>query len=883
MRTDFEPDENVYIRGSGFYPKVEIGIGITRPDNMVENYSTFSDENGCFLYIYTLDGMEGTYYVKATDGDNSASTTFTDGLITAWVKSWGPLTYPQEKDNFLDNENVYAMIKTTGRGSKTVRIYVVENEAWKNGVPLVDVSGDDYNVVTLAGAGEHGPFLIWQAPTMPGGYDIVVDEDNDGIRDPGEKVDDSNPPSGFIIAPSAVPVRGVEVSILPEYQDGPPGAMLAYIVTVKNVGNVADSYILVAWDNGGWLGPWTQELIDVPPGENRTKPLNVTIPDNAVPCTRDNIVVRATSKTDNRVSAEDSAIAHAVAFLRKVRVSLTPTYKENVPGATLNYTVVVANEGEVADNYALKASDNANWGSTVTPSSLTIAPGASDNAALSIVIPENAWAYEEAAIAVTATSTENAEVSASDTGVAKTSVIRGVDVSISPSENEALPGENLTYAVTITNTGNVEDSYDITVGDTASWPIEFGLVWVKLAPYGSAVVWNLKVTVPENAVPGTPDNITVTAISENDPTVRDNDSCIARAKVVRGVEVSILEKYQENENGGMLTYTVTITNTGNVPDSYALENIDTLGWSLSLSKSLLENVGNGASEGVTLTVAIPENAWGRTLDNMTVTATSQENENVWDDESCLAYVKVVAGVDVRIEPGKQGHFSGENLTYTITVINAGNVQDNYTLSVEDNAGWGPTLSKNRLENLNPSGSENVTLTVTIPENMTELENDNITVTAISQENGSLSDNASCIACALLPRAEFSFVTLYKVSLDMDLWLENGSRLVVKFYKYDNITLQADSAIENFAPPKRAENIENVPHPSGLPVEIVTLALTTDNMEEVIYTITSFTVTKSILFARYSEIKREYAKPEADKPALFAEYAAIKIQYVKAPS
>jgi hypothetical protein len=74
-------------------------------------------------------------------------------------------------------------------------------------------------------------------------------------------------------------IRAVEVSISPSYQSGPPGSTLTYAVVVKNVGNVVDSYVLVAWDNENWLGPWTQELIDVPPGEIGTKPLDVTIPD----------------------------------------------------------------------------------------------------------------------------------------------------------------------------------------------------------------------------------------------------------------------------------------------------------------------------------------------------------------------------------------------------------------------------------------------------------------------------------------------------------------------------------------------------------------------------------------------------------------------------
>ena len=74
----------------------------------------------------------------------------------------------------------------------------------------------------------------------------------------------------------------------------------------------------------------------------------------------------------------------------------------------------------------------------------------------------------------------------------------------------------------------------------------------------------------------------------------------------------------------------------------------------------------------------------------------------------------------------------------------------------------------------------------------------------------------------------------------------------------------------------------VPHPSGLPVENAVLALTTDNTEEVISTIKSWTVTKSVLAGRYLKIKSDYVKPGADKPALATEYLQIKSQYVKAP-
>ena len=105
-------------------------------------------------------------------------------------------------------------------------------------------------------------------------------------------------------------------------------------------------------------------------------------------------------------------------------------------------------------------------------------------------------------------------------------VVRGVDVSISPSFQSGTSGTTLTYDVTITNTGEVEETYDITVSDNAGWDPIFDLEQVKLAPYGSAVVWHLKVIVPEDPFLGNEDNITVTATSI-DNVLSDNGSCIA--------------------------------------------------------------------------------------------------------------------------------------------------------------------------------------------------------------------------------------------------------------------------------------------------------------------------------------------------------------------
>jgi hypothetical protein len=141
-------------------------------------------------------------------------------------------------------------------------------------------------------------------------------------------------------------------------------------------------------------------------------------------------------------------------------------------------------------------------------------------------------------------------------------------------------------------------------------------------------------------------------------------------------------------------------------------------------------------------------------------------------------------------------------------------------------------------------------------------------------------------------ATFGLENMYKISLEKDLWLYQGSKLVVKFYKYDNVTLQAESVIENITPPQQIKENENVPHPLGTPVpppkfptgtvQIARLVLTTDNTEEVISEIASFTVHQGDLRDRYIDILIDWAGDPGKQPAFRAEIIDILLQWASAP-
>jgi len=77
---DYGPEETVHIFGTGFLTETTINISVTRPDGFVDNLTTLSLIDGSFTATYPPYGLlfEGTYTVEATDGENSATTTFTD-------------------------------------------------------------------------------------------------------------------------------------------------------------------------------------------------------------------------------------------------------------------------------------------------------------------------------------------------------------------------------------------------------------------------------------------------------------------------------------------------------------------------------------------------------------------------------------------------------------------------------------------------------------------------------------------------------------------------------------------------------------------------------------------------------------------------------------
>jgi hypothetical protein len=112
---------------------------------------------------------------------------------------WSSDVLGDDKNSFMPDENVYVTVPEAGL---TVSLYVVADKStWNDGDPLTDVSLDGVETLTLNSGQGTQTIQIWNAPLLPGNYDIVMDVDRDGVFDAELDCVDDMEITGFFVVP----------------------------------------------------------------------------------------------------------------------------------------------------------------------------------------------------------------------------------------------------------------------------------------------------------------------------------------------------------------------------------------------------------------------------------------------------------------------------------------------------------------------------------------------------------------------------------------------------------------------------------------------------------------------------------------------------------
>jgi fibronectin-binding autotransporter adhesin len=304
-------------------------------------------------------------------------------------------------------------------------------------------------------------------------------------------------------------------------------------------------------------------------------------------------------------------------------------------------------------------------------------------------------------------------------------------------------GTVITYTHTLTNTGDLADTVDLSVDSSQGWATLLTPISVTLMSNQTATV-RVRVTVPGTGVGGVTDVTVVTAQSSLSPYPFDTATDTTEVEMTPGV---IFEPNRSGsaDPGTVITYTHTITNTGDGPDTYDLTANSSAGWTITYDTPI--TVGFKMTRTVIVSVTVPAGALGGVVDTTTITATSQHDVTVLDSVVDTTTVNQVAGVN--LEPDRTATVPpGTTIAYTHTLTNAGNGADTFTINAVSSEGWITGLSPSSVP-LAPGETHTVVVTITVPSGTSSGTVDTTVITATSQYDLAVRDSATdttTVAC-----------------------------------------------------------------------------------------------------------------------------------------
>lgn len=220
--------------------------------------------------------------------------------------------------------------------------------------------------------------------------------------------------------------------------------------------------------------------------------------------------------------------------------------------------------------------------------------------------------------------------------------------------------------------------------------------------------------------------------------------CVAPTLVVDSAGVTLSpDQAASGAPGSAVTYTLNISNTGSVTDTFDLTVDDE--WATILSSDSI-TLAAGASGALTAVTTIPFDAAAGATGTSLVTAVSQNDNSVSDDTLLTTTATAVYGVSIHSDQTTLSGTVGTVVTYTLQISNTGNTTDTFSLSAANDNGWLSDFSASSIM-LAAGDSGTVLVTVHVPADAVDGEMNVTTVTAVSDNNPAVTGNVTLATTA----------------------------------------------------------------------------------------------------------------------------------------
>jgi hypothetical protein len=236
------------------------------------------------------------------------------------------------------------------------------------------------------------------------------------------------------------------------------------------------------------------------------------------------------------------------------------------PNTTVTYTVQVTNAGFLTHTGLIDIRGNT-WPMTSAQTSLVMLPGQSRPLVVSTTIPPNSPVGAVDAMTVTFRSTDG--VLQATARLVTVNGLYGAITSSHPEAHQADPGATVTYTIQITNIGVLTDTFDLSSSGN-TWPVQLSTTSLTNLPPNGSAAFDVSVSTPANGLAGS---------REVSPIAISSRGSLGFLSTVAYLTTTINPVYgfallptalsQAGVSGQVVTYSVRLTNTGNVTNTFA--------------------------------------------------------------------------------------------------------------------------------------------------------------------------------------------------------------------------------------------------------------------------------------------------------------------------
>ncbi|MBT4059242.1 MAG: hypothetical protein HOE69_02920 [Euryarchaeota archaeon] len=448
-------------------------------------------------------------------------------------------------------------------------------------------------------------------------------------------------------------------------------------------------------------------------------------------------------------------------------VQLESSRLDNVePGATRSVVVSVYNLGNGQETYTLGVSTQNGWVAQFDSSSISLegsysSSGSSGSVLLDITAPEDALATDELSFDVTLFSS-GGESYATDTLIVTVAAHHSMTADMFTTEQFGKTGETSRFPVTFTNTGNVQDSFTLSVCDkppsanpnlcdSPNWPGRFSdaagseVTSVSLAPATSVTVYTEITVQGEDEFESEDFQIRIKNVNDGTVQERFNLKVIVSNHIYRmGIALQSPGEIPDTQDvelppEGTTELWVIVTNVGS--SSYTEEAIISVTGMTSETDveifydngSLIQDsISLEKDESVLLRVVIKVEDGVENGVNGLIKISASSSRNAAE----LATVKVLLSIRTNheIEFSVDGDIStaieyGEIAIISVNITNSGNVEETIRLlSSEPMRGWAIEITEEEVI-LEPGETLSVDVVVKPPTNLEQADTFEFTLTA----------------------------------------------------------------------------------------------------------------------------------------------------------